>query len=744
VDEGVALSYPKQSFVPKAIQPAPGDLLDQDVDPTTYEVVRHRLLMINDEVSSTVYSTSGSPVVAHGRDFNSGLLTGRGEYVYFGQYVQIHAGFMDLGVRFVLERMLDSPGANPGDAFIMNDPWISSGHVNDVTCVSPFHVDGEILLWVVNTVHHIDMGGSGAASRNLRATSSWEEGTIIPPVKLVEGGQYRLDVSAMIERQSRMSDYTALDLRAQAAGNMAGIRRLTELVDEFGAQTVRAVGEGVVEHSARVFQRKLEQIPDGVWRERTYIDGAKEGDRHAHRVAMRLEKQGSKLIFSDDGSDEQLLGPINGTYASWRSGITCSMLTQLGSDTPFMTGGLLRHTEFVHSPGTILQADFPAPVNRGTSIPLRYAGILSSRLISRMATCDPDQRAKSIATASGSEPLLSVGLTGRKDNGSRLMRVFVDTIGCGSGAQFGHDGDDTGGAPSNLGAIIPNVEDNEAAGGLLYIYRREEPDTSGPGHFRGGKGIGFAIVPHGATDVSVNLAGCGVAFPPTAGMFGGYPSGARFARVVRQSGVWDRGSDPWPSDDEHLIGQTEVLEGKLQGVRLDGDDVLVIVGGGGNGIGDPLQRTPSDVERDVEAFVYTKETADRLYSLTTTEASDSSAAQPRRVRGTANASADQPSTRRVGPHPDVYVDASSRYRCARCEHDLGPDSGWYVSELRHVVRPLGELGLGYQESVAMTDADITLHEYFCPGCATLLEVDIAPEHELLPESKISWTTRSGS
>jgi N-methylhydantoinase B len=712
----------------------------------TFEVVRHRLLMINDEVSSTVYSTSGSPVVAHGRDFNSGLLTGNGEYIYFGQYVQIHAGFMDLGVRFVLDRMIESPGANPGDAFIMNDPWISSGHVNDLTCVSPFHVGGEILLWLVNTVHHIDMGGTGAASRNLRSTSSWEEGTIIPPVKIVEGGQYRLDVSGFIERQSRMSDYTALDLRAQAAGNLAGIRRLNELVHEFGVDVIRSVAHGVIRHSARVFERKLQRLPDGVWRERSYIDGAREGDQGAHRVAMRLEKRGDRLIFADDGSDAQQDGPINGTYASWRSGITCSLLTQLGADTPFMTGGLLRHVEFQHSPGTLLQANFPAPVNRGTSIPLRYAGILSSRLISRMVSCDPEQRARSIATASGSEPLLSVGLTGVKDTGSRLMRVFVDTIGCGSGAQLGHDGDDTGGAPSNLGAIIPNVEENEAAGGLLYLYRREEGETSGPGEYRGGKGIGFAVVPHGSHDVSVNLAGCGVAFPPAAGMFGGYPSGARYARIIRQADIWDAGevrTDSWPLDGAGVEARTEVLQGKLQGVQLGDSDALVIVGGGGNGVGDPLCRPHDALVGDVEARVLSAESADALYGYRPEDEQTAQRRQEIRARRGAGepavADRDTANVDRPGPHPHVYVDAQAQsYHCVFCDEGLGSVDGWYTDRLSHVVRELGELGMGYRESMQMTDAEIVLHEYSCPRCGVLLEIDIAPAAETLPRCEVNW------
>jgi N-methylhydantoinase B len=726
--------------------PIPFSVDDQseETDPATHEVIRHRLFSITEEVASTVYATSGSPVVAHGGDYNSALLTSLGEYIYFGQHILIHAGVIDLGVRYILENFVDSPGINDGDAFVLNDPWIASGHYNDVSCLMPVFADGELAFWVGDVVHHVDLGGVGEGGRDLLASSAWEESTIIPPVKIVSGGQLQIDVTRLIERQSRLGPYTALDLRAQIAGCIAGARRLGELASEFGAGTTIAVADSLIREGSWALQRRLNALPDGEWRARAFVDGAREGDQNVYRVGMRLTKEGDKLTFCDDQSSPQQEGPINATFAGWRSGIVCALMAQLGIDAPFVTGGLLRHAEFVYTPGTLMNAKFPAPVNRGTSFGVPYGALLAERLISHMLVCNPEQR-RLISAVSGADPIVSVGLNGKKLGGAPFLRVFIDSVGGGSGAVIGHDGDDTGGSPVNLGARLPNVEDNELTGTYLYLYRREEQNTAGPGTWRGGLAVSWAIVSWEIEEMGVNIGGCAVAFPATSGLFGGYPHGARYTKVIRDSNIWqlvEAGS--WPSSPEELEGTRELAGSKVQYLPLEKSDVLVVVAGGGAGIGDPLDRSTREVLQDLSSGTISPEVAYTIYGLNdrTSEEGDRTGLRMERLGGKPllQTSLLPGDVTDVGPHPYVCC-ALDSYRCRECYSELGQLDGWYLDKADRRSRPLVDLGMGFSDQNLVSDGTVALAEYSCPGCGRLLEVDISPNDEAMPVCRVYWSGR---
>jgi N-methylhydantoinase B len=753
--------YPRGSYVPQA-QPTLDGCPSADIDPVDYEIISHRLHSINDENGTTLMRTSGSPVVVFSRDFNSAIMSAKGEHIYFGRQVQTHVGGLDLAVRFLLESSVllaesdrPSQGIHEGDMFVCNDPWIACGHANDIAVVAPVFHDGEIAFWTGNVLHHVDVGGSHPGSRDCTSRTVLEEASFVPPLKIVEAGVLRPDITAIIERQSRLSSYVALDLRAQVAGNTVAAQRLVDTMDEFGRQTVGDVVAQVLMRAEAAFCERLAQVPDGTWRERTFIDGKNSTDGSLLRVGMQLEKVGNRLIFSDDGSAPQQDGPVNGTFCGWRSGIICSIMTAMGADTPATPGGALRHIEFVPASGTILQSDFPAPVNRGTGLGVGVTAGLAMRLLNRALACSADG-ATSVQATPGIQPIFTVDMTGRHIGGSRFLRVFTDTIACGSGAMWGMDGDNTGGDSINFGATIPNVEEYEGFGGFLYLYRREERDTGGAGANRGGNTIGYAFTPYKAAECEIHVLGWGVAFPPFSGIFGGYPCASRYATITRDSDLWAQVEQgKWPSATDDLAGATSVLPGRAQRVNLQPGDVVAVIGGGGGGSGDPLERDPELVARDVSRGDISVNHALETFGVQIaedgavqgTETSVSRMAirgarsaplqSPRRANDAQHDTRPSSPLFGAGPHP--YIRESHKaYRCGSCEAYLSDSGDWYLEGCAITDHPLHDLGDRFLDPRHFTEEPIVVRRYACPGCGLLFEVDVAPVSQLVPASAVQW------
>ncbi|MBV9660506.1 MAG: hydantoinase B/oxoprolinase family protein [Acidimicrobiales bacterium] len=708
-------------------------------DPVVYEIVRHRLLMLTEECASTVMTTSGSPVVVFGRDFNSAVMTATGEYVFFGRNIKIHAGVMDLVVSDILASAESGLEVRDGDMFLSNDPWVGSGHQNDVVVVCPVFADGRLLFWLGNALHHMDIGGSVVGGRSSRTKSVFEEPTIFPPVRIVEGDRLRPDLARLFVRQSRLPSYEALDLRAQVAGNLVAKRRLLEMLGEFGPDAVSSIAETLVAEGGRRFERILQGLPDGEWHDEAYLDGVADGDDRLCRVAMRVVKEGGSIEFADDGSDPQLDSPVNCAFGAWRSGIICAVMSQFGTDVALSPGGALRHIRFTPEPGTLLNANHPAPVNRATGLGVGLSAGMAMRLLAEVLCGSATHRPK-LAAVSGSEPLIIAGLTGRGPTGSKYFRVFTDPVACGSGAFGGGDGDATGGSTINLGAVIPNVEEYEAFGGYLYLFRREEPDTGGAGEWRGGNALSYGVVPYQVESSVANVTGWGVGFPTFAGNFGGYPATARRVELVRGCDVWRSVSDGcWPGSEEEIKGDATLLPGRMETIDLGDSDALILVSGGGGGVGDPLDRPAAMVAQDVVEGAVSHRAASLLYGVVVDDSGqvDGEATLLRqreiRARRAGREVPEQPAgaweapagpAPVMGAHPAILMH-EGRPRCARCGFIVGAAARSYLSLASARSVPLRDRmavsGIGDEP----TGWGASLVEVSCPGCGHLFSTNVA-------------------
>src|SRR4029078_13259644 len=178
-----------------------------------------------------------------------------------------------------------------------------------------------------------------------------DEGILIPPVKIIEKNEIRRDIEEIYLRSSRKPSAVALDFRAQLAGNMTARDRVLALIKRYGADTVKGVMKKILDDGERAFLKKLATLPDGVWRDRTYVECCRPGDRQVHRVMLTLKKQNNRLVFEKEGTAPQA-GGINAPYSGWRGAIMVAPNELMCWEQYYAVGGALRHVDFNPQPST--------------------------------------------------------------------------------------------------------------------------------------------------------------------------------------------------------------------------------------------------------------------------------------------------------------------------------------------------------------------------------------------------------
>lgn len=592
-----------------------------DVDPVTHEVVRHSLWNANRENGNTIENLAVSLITLATRDFQTAILTEDGEFVYFGPYLQYFAGTIDVFVKWLIEHRGAEAGIDPGDMFLSNDPWIVSPHQPDVGIVAPVFHEGEIFCWVANMMHHVDVGGVDPGSFCVSAEDIFDDPPCLPPMKIVAGGEISAEREAIFRRTSRMPDQVAMDLRAGIAGNNVAVERVEDLIDQYGAATVKGSMRKLIRDGEAAVAELLADIPDGTWRERIYRTEAYPDDESLHPVQMNLHKEGSQLTFDNAGTGRQV-GSANNTYAVWRGAIVSmvNLLTQ--PEKMGATGGLIRHLDFDLEPRTMNAPEYGiatqppvegAAVSPAGSTANEISVSLANSVVSKMllSTDDPALRAK--ATAPTMAQWQGAIAQGADFEGNIFIGPMVEgMIGC-TGPTPERDGEFANGliwVPEGRG---PNVEENERRWPIMYLYRDELPDSGGAGRRRGGNGGRVAFTFHeGMGEVQAGAGG----IPMTVGLFGGSPGNRSETLVVHGSNVNDRfaAGDP-PTEVRDLDGDRQQPAGMAPDIVGDPNTAIEWWWGTPGGYGDPLTREPERVAQDVRRGAVSAETAEAVYGV---------------------------------------------------------------------------------------------------------------------------------
>lgn len=706
---------------------------NEDIDPVTYEVVRHNLWQINEEHGATIQRLSGSPVAMYALDLNPSILTEDAEFVYFGPYMQYMSGVTDTQVKWTMEFRSENPGIAEGDMFIANDPWVGAAHQQDVMLLCPIFWDGELFCWVTNCLHQYDVGGITPGSFCPSAESAYDEGILLPPVKIIERYEIRSDIEAVYLRASRKPQLVALDFRAQVAGNTTARERVLALIKRYGADVVKGVMKRVIDNSERSFLDKMGRLPDGEWRDRTYVEACRPGDRRIHRVMLGLRKEGDKLIFTNDGTAPQD-GAMNATYSGWRGSIMVAINELLCWDQYFACGGALRHIEFDPTPGTFNCADFPASVSTAPIQSMEISLYPAYNVISKMLFPDTELR-RDIMCIGGTSQWPATLFRGIDQWGERYGYILVDPIGGAIGAFSLADGINTGGQARTPICQLPNVEHTEQSFPVLFLYRKELSDSGGAGKYRGGLSAESCFIPHNTDVIIQDTLSSGNATPTSAGMMGGYPATTNAYTFIRDSDVFDRiASGNMPDDVNQLNGDEVVLQLREENFEQGIADVYAVRWTGGGGFGDPFDRNPEDIEQDLEDFAITPDAAKEIYGAILDSHGqvdiDGTRAERARVRrGRVNGGAALRKGELVfeaGAGLNILRDDKGEYwACSKCSGDLGPLTANYKEACIREDKEVSSSNPLIGDPSRFIDDPVVFRQFYCRSCGCLLDNEIA-------------------
>jgi N-methylhydantoinase B len=586
------------------------------VDPLTYEVIRHRLTSITEEMGEALKRMSGSVVVTDCNDFDAAIMDEVGEVVQVGLYNTQLAASLDMAVNWTLRNRCRRPGIGPGDMFLCNDPWVGGGlHQNDVSLFAPLFVDGEIFCWTGAVAHQVDLGGVSPGSWSVAGTDVFWESTPIPPVKIVEGGEIRDDIEDVYLRRSRVPRLVALDLRAKIGANNVAHERLRALCQKYGAATVKAVMRRTMDDAEARLRAKLRELPDGSWSSVAHQDSARAGDRGIYKIVLNLTKTGDRLHFDFTGTDPQVDGLINCTYTGLRGGIMPVVLTMLCGDIPWAPGGIARCLEIVSEPGTINNCTFPAGIGKASVASAWATTNVTTECLAGLLDSHPEHRQRLMSACCGTWDFAL--LAGVDQRGGGFVTMLCDSMAGGLGARADSDGVDTGGLAVIPMGRVADVEMNEFAFPMLYLWRREEPDSGGPGRFRGGVGASSCFIPYDSPVGGVHLvvSAPGKALPLAPGVSGGLPAGTQYDVLLRGTAIRDAlAQGRIPASLDEVGGERELVPVHLE-TGMGPDDVYYTHWQGGGGYGDPLLRDPAAVAADVVAHKVSPRGAEEVYGV---------------------------------------------------------------------------------------------------------------------------------
>ena len=710
------------------------------VDPITFEVLRHRLSTIVDEAAHVLREVSGSPVAAEVGDCNAALMDAEGNSIIVGPLMVTHALSCARAVKYVVEHYRENPGFRPGDMFLSNDPYRATPHQNCVVVVSPMFHGTELIAWTGAGIHVADVGGPVPGQVAVGARSIYEEPVPLPPIRMIEQGTLRQDIQEDYLIRSRTRDANALDLRAKIAANLTLQRRVKEVIDRYGVRTVVTTLARTIEYTAETIRERLRQIPDGRWTSEHYLDYDDSGELSLHQLRLTLTKVEDRMIFDFSGSSPQAPGPINCSIGGLQTGVVHVTAAMLGWGLPSCPAGVMRTWEIVSEPGTIVDAVWPAAMTKGTTAAVQWVRDIVTLTLSKMFAASEVFVERVLTPCEGFPAVAEINGIDQRGN-SYGVPILDFGLSGGYGARGLRDGIHTAALVGSPGLSMANVEVYEQRYPLLYLSRREEIDTAGPGRFNGGSGLTVVVTPHDTDRIDFIYHSHGTHIPSTVGLHGGLPGSTNQFVVKRGTNVRALlASGMVPLQLDEIEGQSEMLPGIACSYLVPGD-VYQCTNAGGGGYGDPLDRDMGLVAADVDLGYTSRDAAASLHGVVFGADRgidrDETAARRERLRGERLGLAALPPPGADGGHGwDVaahdgrpvtdrlsLVDRNGafHYACG-CGARIGEADRDYRVYLPRFDRPCSSAGPFCVNFIPTPP--VVLRHYVCPSCGGLVDVEV--------------------
>jgi N-methylhydantoinase B len=570
--------------VPKPWPTPPARTKPRDVDPIVLQIVEGTLNSIEAEIEYAIERTARSPMIREAHDYRVGL---------FDRFCRKLTGRSYSAMPNAVVRDYPPETMQPGDVFLMNDTYLtegSIGHLPDVCSTVPVFHDGQVVAYIQAFGHHDDIGGRVPGSMPGTAVTVFEEGLAIPPIKIYDAGRRNEEAFRIIRRNTRVPEMLEADLDSEIEAIRMGARRMEELFRRFGAETVEACFQAILDKCRDIYANELlPKIPDGEYAWEDYVEHDGVTDPKLHRLALKMTKKGDRITLDFNGTAPQSTGPINwpADYADgaflvkWIAPILRNL-----ADTPeraaeiHVNEGVCEVFDVVFPPkGTLITPEWPAATNARSFVLLRSLGLLAGVVTQATGGRMPADQ----------ETIRYTGFYGNDPQGRPFLSREV--IGGGSGGRWYADGNDAI-------HIVPDsrnqpAEFTENRFPVIVEKLGLRTDSGGAGQRRGGLGYDkhYRVLVDCHTIVTADRVRLGCY-----GVAGGR-AGEPFCVTV------------------DLHGKAKALGGLVDGEPVKAGQIVRVVTTGGGGWGDPLEREPELVLRDVVQGKVSPEGARNAYGV---------------------------------------------------------------------------------------------------------------------------------
>jgi N-methylhydantoinase B len=552
------------------------------LDPITLAVIESGLKQVCNEMDLAFVRSAFSPVISEALDRSDGIYhRDDGALIAQGELgLPIFVGTMQDSTRAVIER---AGVPRQGDIFIVNDPYLGGTHLMDVRFVMPFFYRGRLFAWLANTGHWPDVGGMVPGGFSAHATEVEQEGLRLPPVKLYKKGRLDSEILAIILSNIRIADQRIGDIKGQAAALHVGAKRLTALLDRYGAAVVDAAIAELRARAAQQMRACIASIPDGVYQGEAVVDSDGVINEPLF-IRMVVRKERDTLRFDMTGSSPPCAGPMNSVIATTRSSIYLA-IKHVFPEVP-INAGTFEPLQIVEPKGTFLYAEYPRPVSGCAA---EVSQRIAEAVFDALAKAIPDRLFAAPAGSSG-----NLALGGHDPLRGRPYVMYVISGGGYGGSPQG-DGLTNGCSTIGISKTTP-IEVFEQRYPVLFEEYALAEGSGGAGQWRGGFGVRYRLKLRDGQARASMVMDHGRVGPN--GADGGAPGGVTSIAITQGARLYR---------PAHLS--------KDQGIGMAQGDVITVTTPGGGGFGDPYRRAPGAVLADVARGYYTADEAERLFGV---------------------------------------------------------------------------------------------------------------------------------
>ena len=592
----------------------------KDIEPTSAGIFLHKLHTIASEGNETLVKLGASTGCRWG-DTACAIYTRSGDSAVCASGLYFHSVLGSTDIKYIMKYWLNDPsvGVKPGDAFFCNSPYIRGTHPPDMGIYAPIFYKGKLICWIGAVVHTGECGACEPGGMPTGSRSMYDEGLQVPALKIAENYRLKEDVINYFNHMVRDPRAMTLDIKARMACLRVVEKRLTPVIEKYSPEYTVGILRYVIKLTGEATRMRISTWNDGKYSFVQFIDAV--GVLHRlTKVAVTLEKKGDHLYFDYDGTSPEVMDRVANSPGTGVIGVnTVYLLGHLFYDLPH-NSGILEPMSFKMPDGTIVNASRESPkagcayVHEAGSLAVQYV------LQNLVYAASPER-----TECAGNRGFDTLSYGGVNQYGESFADAGAEMNGIGFGARSYKDGVDVAGAYFAPMTSEPGeVESLESHLPFLYLYRGFHQDSCGHGKYRGGVGMDYAVKIHAVPSAALGTWGFGSKITLAQGLFGGYGVPALPFLAISKSNMDDmlRNTDANIPNSARMLYHEQAIKGhyNLRGYPCvaeptrEGDLVAGGTGGGG-GYGDPIERDPSKVMKDLETGTISHWAAKNVYKV---------------------------------------------------------------------------------------------------------------------------------